>query len=377
MKNKFLFSIFFLTLLIIPGTFVLADDGGSNTAGKPVTFRGEVLTILKEQYAARDNGQKVKQQNLEVGILDGELKGQRVVYNGISDVDVVSANTYQVGDKVLVARSQDEEGHNIFYVTDFVRGNSLLWLLILFVVAVLLVGGKMGLRALMSLVVSFFLIMKVLVPLVFLGYDPLLVGIAVSFLVLMALIYLTEGWNRKAHLSVLAIAVSLIVTALLAYIFSDWSRLSGATQEEVTFLIEASKQAIDFHNLLLAAIIIGTLGVLDDVVVGQVEAVAQIREANSNLSKSQVFKMAMKVGRAHLGAIINTLFLAYAGASLPLILLFNLHQEPFISFSQVINNEEIATEIVRTLVGVIGLCLSAPIATIMAVRYGQGKENKG
>jgi uncharacterized membrane protein len=376
MKNKFLFSIFLLLFVLFPNTSFLRAEV-NKSSGRAEMLKAEITQILKEKETTRENGSKIKQQDLEVGILEGNLKGQRIVYKGISDLDVVSSNVYQVGDHVLLARSQDAEGNEIFYVTDYVRGNSLLWLLIIFIVAIIAVGGKMGFRALLSLAVSFFLIMKVLVPLVFLGYDPLLVGVFISFLVLMVLVYLTEGWNKKSHLAVLAIGISLVVTAILAYVFSDWSRLSGTAQEEATFLIDASKQAIDFHKLLLAAIIIGTLGVLDDVVIGQVEAVTQIREANPNLSNPQIFKMAMKVGRAHLGAIINTLFLAYAGASLPLILLFNLHQEPFLSFSQVINNEEIATEIVRTLVGVVGLCLSAPIATIMAVRYGQSKKNKG
>ena len=129
-------------------------------------------------------------------------------------------------------------------------------------------------------------------------------------------------------------------------------------------------------KVLLAAIIIGTLGVLDDVVVAQVETVQQIRAANPNLKNVTVFKMAMTVGRTHLGAIINTLFLAYVSASLPLVLLFNVHQEPFLTVSQIINNEDIATEIVRTLVGVISLCLSAPIATLMAVKYLKVKNKK-
>ena len=376
MKNKFFLGVFLFLLVLVPSSTLLRAET-EKKSGSAEMFQAEVLQILKEQDTQRENGSMVKQQNLEVGVLEGDLKGQKIVYNGISDLDVVTSNVYKVGDKVLLARSQDADGNDIFYVTDFVRSNSLLWLLIIFVASILIVGGKMGLRALLSLVVSFFLIMKVLVPLVFAGYDPLIVGLVVSFFVLMVLVYLTEGWNRKSHLSVLAIGASLLATAILAYIFCDWSRLSGASQEEVTFLIDASKQAINFHNLLLAAIIIGTLGVLDDIVIAQVEAVAQIREANPNLPNAKVFSMATKVGHAHLGAIINTLFLAYAGASLPLILLFNLHQEPFLSFAQVINNEEIATEIVRTLVGVIGLCLSMPIATLMAVRYGQSKKNKG
>jgi Predicted multitransmembrane protein len=345
------------------------DATAANNLEKPKTAEAQVLKVLDQKETLRENGSKAVQQNLELGILSGPLKGQTEIYTGISGIDVVSSNVYKVNDKVLVSYNRDETGNYVFYVTDYVRTGSLFWLTLIFIGIVLLIGGKKGVMALFSLVVSFFVIIKVLVPLVFAGYDPLLVGVGISFLILFALIYLTEGWNKKSHISVLSIALSLIVTASLALIFGYWSRLSGSSNEEVVFLIDAIKVPINFHNLLLAAIIIGTLGVLDDVVVGQVEAVEQLRTANPNLKSFEVFKMAMNIGQAHLGAIINTLFLAYVSAALPLVLLFSVHQEPFLTVSQIINNEDIATEIVRTLVGVISLCLSAPIATILAVRY--------
>jgi uncharacterized membrane protein len=341
---------------------------------KPKTAEAQVLKVLDQKETLRENGSKAVQQNLELGILTGPLKGQTEVYTGISGIDVVSSNVYKVNDKVLVSYNRDETGNYIFYVTDYVRTTSLFWLALFFIATVLLVGGKKGIMALGSLIISFFVIIKVLVPLVFAGYDPLLVGIVISFLILFALVYLTEGWNKKSHISVLSIAISLVVTAGLALVFGYWSRLSGSSNEEVVFLIDAIKVPINFHNLLLAAIIIGTLGVLDDVVVGQVESVEQIRVANSSLKDVQVFKMSMNIGRAHLGAIINTLFLAYISAALPLVLLFNIHQEPFLTVAQIINNEDIATEIVRTLVGVISLCLSAPIATFLAVKYLKSKK---
>jgi len=353
-----------------------SDLSVTDISAKPKTAEAQVLRVLDQKETLRENGSKAVQQNLELGILSGPLKGQTETYIGISGIDVVSSRVYKVNDKVLVSYNRDETGAYIFYVTDYVRTNSLFWLTIFFIVVVLFVGGKKGAMALFSLVISFFVIIKILVPLVFAGYDPLLVGIFISFLILFALIYLTEGWNKKSHISVLSIAISLITTAGLALIFGYVSRLSGASNEEVVFLIDAIKVPINFHNLLLAAIIIGTLGVLDDVVVGQVESVEQIREANSKLKDSQVFKMSMNIGRAHLGAIINTLFLAYVSAALPLILLFSIHQEPFLTVTQVINNEDIATEIVRTLVGVISLCLSAPIATILAVKYLKNKTVK-
>jgi len=373
----------FIILLVLVFSFGVStvkaagEDGGVNTSAsataanldKPKTAEADVLKVLDQKETLRENGSKAIQQNLELGILTGSFKGQTETFTGISGIDMVSSNVYKAGDKVLVSYNRDETGNYVFYVTDYVRTNSLMWLTIFFIIVVLLIGGKKGIMALGSLVISFFVIIKILVPLVFAGYDPLLVGIGISFLILFALIYLTEGWNKKSHVSVLSIALSLIVTASLALIFGYWSRLSGSSNEEVVFLIDAIKVPINFHNLLLAAIIIGTLGVLDDVVVGQVEAVEQIRSANSSLSNVQVFKMAMNIGRAHLGAIINTLFLAYVSAALPLVLLFSIHQEPFLTVSQIINNEDIATEIVRTLVGVISLCLSAPIATILAVKY--------
>ena len=364
------------TDIIIKDTTSTDAATAANVLSKPKTAEAQILRVLDQKETIRENGSKAIQQNLELGILSGPLKGQTEVYTGISGIDVVSSRIYKVNDKVLVSYNRDETGAYIFYVTDYVRTTSLFWLTLFFIATVLLIGGKKGLMALFSLVISFFVIIKILVPLVFAGYDPLLVGIFISFVILFALIYLTEGWNKKSHISVLSITLSLIVTACLALLFGYLSKLSGATNEEVIFLIDAVKVPINFHNLLLAAIIIGTLGVLDDVVVGQVESVEQIRAANSNLKDTQVFKMSMNIGRAHLGAIINTLFLAYVSAALPLILLFSVHQEPFLTVSQVINNEDIATEIVRTLVGVISLCLSAPIATLLAVRYLKIKPNK-
>ena len=165
----------------------------------------------------------------------------------------------------------------------------------------------------------------------------------------------------------ISIFFALLVALALSALFVNLARLSGTSTEETIFLISANIQAINFQGLLLAAIIIGALGVLDDIVVGQVESVWQLMLNNPERKKSEIFKSAMSIGRAHLGAIINTLFLAYVGASLPLVLLFSIRSEPFLSWSQVINHEIIATEIVRTLVGVVALCLSMPIATFLAV----------
>ena len=329
------------------------------------TARALVLEIIKERVAVDVSGYEVRQQDVRLKILSGSLAGQKVEYHGISDVLFNNINIYRLGDKVFIYYSPEEDGKNVYYITDFVRSNSLIWLLLAFIVVIFMVGKNKGLRAIASLGLTFLFVTKVMAPLMLSGYNPLLVGLIGSFIILLLIVYLTEGFNRKSHVAVISILFSLIVTAMLAVIFAHLSRLTGLSDDEVAYLINAGK-ALNFKDLLLAAIIIGTLGIMDDIVVGQVEAVQQIKEADQKLKSADVYRRAMKVGRSHLGSVINTLFLAYAGAALPLLLLINLQQVPFVSFADVVNSEQIASEIVRTLVGIIGLALALPISTWLA-----------
>jgi len=239
----------------------------------------------------------------------------------------------------------------------------------IFCLVIIIIGGKKGLTSIISLGLSFAAIMVILVPLVFRGYNPLMVGIAVSFIMVLPIVYITEGWSRKSHIAVISIYVSLIIAGLLSLMFAAWSRLTGLSQEEVVYLIDSTKNAINFKDLLLASFLIGTLGIIDDLVISQVETVEQIKEANPSLPIKKVYSMAMSVGRSHLGSMTNTLFLVYAGASFPLLMLININNPPFLTWVQAINNEEIATEIIRTFIGATSLCLSAPIATWLAVKY--------
>lgn len=360
MKNKIILFLLFGTIIVstlLPVSVALATEN----------VKAKVQRILEETTIIRENGAKITQQNIELISLGGDSQGQILIFKGISNIDVVSSRTYSPGDLVFVNIDQNQEGGSEVYIVDYVRERGLWWLLIVFIVVVVLVGGKIGWRSLVALGISFWLIMKFLTPLILSGYNPLIVGPATALLILMCLVYITEGWNRKAHIAILSIFSALVVTFGLSWIFVHLTQLSGTSSEEVMFLIGDNIKAINFQGLLLAAIIIGALGVLDDIAIGQIEAVEQLIINNPAQTRAKIFSSAMAIGRAHLGAIINTLFLAYAGASLPLILLFNIKSEPFLSFSQVINNEEIATEIVRSLVGVIGLCLTMPIATILAV----------
>lgn len=329
--------------------------------------KARIIRILEEKSFERENGSIVTQQNVELLGLSGNNKGKIFVYNGISEIDVISNRSYKEGDRVFISIEYNDVGEQHVYIVDYVREKALFFLFALFIVIVLLVGKKIGWRSIIALAISFFFILKTLAPLILAGYNPIIIGPLVALLILISLVYITEGFNVKAHIAIVSIFITLLITFVLSWFFVHLTSLSGMSSEETLFLISDNIQAINFKGLLLAAIIIGALGVLDDIAIGQIEAVEQLILNNPQQNQKQIFKSAITIGRAHLGAIINTLFLAYVGASLPLVLLFSLKTAPFVSFSQVINHEGIATEIVRTLVGVIGLCLAMPISTFLAV----------
>jgi len=332
-------------------------------------FKAEVIEVLQERTLTRKDGSTNIQQNLKLKGLEGEWKNKEINFIGISEIDAISSNVYKRGEKIFLTHSIDADGNDVFYPVGYVRYHKIYWLVLLFVISAIIIGRFKGFRALISLAASFLVIIYFILPQILNGKNPLFIGVIGAFFILIFIIYLTEGINKKSNLAIISILISLFITAFLADAFIYIARLTGMAQEEILFLIDLGKGTLDFRGLLLAGILIGTLGALDDVVISQIEAVSQLKIANPKLTKTKLFKMAFEIGNTHMGAMINTLFLAYAGAAMPLLLLFSVHQEPFISFHQIINNEMIAIEIVRTLVGSIGLILAMPLATFMAVNF--------
>ncbi|OGH91569.1 MAG: hypothetical protein A2534_04500 [Candidatus Magasanikbacteria bacterium RIFOXYD2_FULL_39_9] len=370
MLKKFLL---FTTVMALFPAFVFAQtDKNLQRPTDDRVFKAKVIKITEEKVVSREDGSAAVQQNVLLLGLEKEWKNKEIAHLGISEIDVLSANTYKVGDKVLVSEVKSIEGAVDYYIVDFVRSGYLFWLAFIFAVVIIVIGKKKGVKALVSLIVSFFIIIKFIIPKIISGGNPLVVGVFGSLIILGIIIYLTEGWKRKSHIALVSVFFSLIITFVLSWIFTSLTRLTGLAQEEAVFLLGVNGGSIDFRGLLLTGILVGTVGVLDDVVVGQIESVRQIRKANPELTNKQIYKSAYEVGNTHLGAIINTLFLTYVGASLPLLLLFYLNPTGLVTFSQIINNEAIATEIVRTIVGSIGIALSIPISTYLATVWLKG-----
>jgi uncharacterized membrane protein len=327
------------------------------------TVQARVRNVLEESSSTDQNGLVLVSQQLELKILSsGAYHGSQitVAYNGMGPS--LQAVRFRKGERALVMVSQRPDGQTFFQVADHVRLTPLAAIVALFVVITLITGRWQGLRAILGLVLSGLLIGGFVLPQILAHRDPVLVSLMGTALLLAVTLYLIQGWNTTGHAAILGMLSSLAFTGLLAILCTNLSYLTGFGSEETMFL-QAVGVGVEMRGLLLAGMIIGAAGVLDDVVLAQAVTVFELAEADTSLSRRDLYRRGMKVGVAHLASMINTLVLAYASAALPLLLLFFLYPEPWYL---TINRELIAEEIVRTLVGSVGLMVAVPLTTLIA-----------
>lgn len=303
----------------------------------------------------------------EVEVLDGTEAGSRVeaaVQDGSAAMPGSgNREPYLVGDEVVVTRFTGPAG-GFAVITEPWRVPLLGIVAGIFAVFVIVVGGLRGMRSLVALALTLAVVVKLIVPLLLRGVDPILLAVGGGAAITVTTLLLTEGASRVTLSAVLGTFGALGLTAGLAGIFTaaaEFTALQGS--EEIAFLIPLVGDRIDLAGILLAATVLGALGVLDDVTVTQAATVEQLQRAEPGASRRGVIARAMRVGRAHIAATVNTLMLAYLGAGLPLLLLFALgSQEPM----SVLNSEVVAVEVIRALVGSIGIVAAVPLTTFVA-----------
>jgi uncharacterized membrane protein len=296
-------------------------------------------------------------QRLLVEILEGGAVGKSVEVE--NDYVRVSA-----GDKVFIHRLKTVEGAELYTFSEPDRSPSLLFFFLLFLVTILAFGGWQGLRGLVSLAGSVLLILYVLLPAVLAGHSPILVSISVASLIIVVGSYVTHGFRKSTTAAVLGMIFTIVITGVLAYVSVRWGMLTGYGDEHAMYLNLNAGGTIDLSGLLLGAIIIGLLGVLYDSAIGQSVAVDELHSAGPHLTRRDIFRKATRIGREHIGALVTALAIAYVGAALPLLLLFYQSDMPILS---ILNREIMATEIMRTLVGSIGLVLAVPVTTLISI----------
>lgn len=265
------------------------------------------------------------------------------------------------GQKVVVAYEPSAPKDLQYSVTDVNRRLPMMVLAGIFALAVVVVGRLRGVMALVALAISFLVLNFFILPAILQGSNPLVVAVIGSSAIMLVALYLCHGLSARTSVAVLGTLISLLLIGILGSLFIDWAALTGNTDDN-TGLIHGLYPSIDMSGLLLG-IIIGSLGVLDDVTVTQTSAVWELHEANPTMGWRGLYRAGIRIGRDHIASVVNTLVLAYAGAALPLLLLFSIAQS---SVGTVANSELVAEEIVRTLVGSIGLVASVPVTTALA-----------
>lgn len=365
---KYLTKVITLLIAIVILIAPLQSNAQEIIQDKIEILRAKVVEVLKQEVKdVPGTDVQSTYQTIVVEIIEGNRKGDIVTIE--NDFLVL-----EKGDKFFLRHLVDGvDGREMYTVRDVDRQNVIIGFIVLFALAVVAFSGKQGLRSLLSLVGSFVVIMYILVPSLLNGYPPVLMSILIATTILFLAIFLTHGFNRESVVAFAGTVTAVILTGILAYLGVELASLSGFASDEAVYLNFNTRGVLDFSGLLLGGIMIGVLGVLDDIAITQAAVVSELYSSAPELSKKEVYKKAIRVGKEHAGALVNTLALAYTGVSLPLLLLFSNSDS---SMASIINQEIFATEIIRTTVGSIGLIMTVPITTLLAVYFLKNYKGK-
>lgn len=348
-------SIMVFGLLLFPFLIVGAQEIHNDLQG---IWRARVVEVVHQEIKdIPGTDVKALYQTLRVEILEGEKKGELIeIENDYLELEE--------GDIFFMNYLITIQGQELYSVHDVDRRPPLFAFVALFIGVIIFFGGWQGVRSLLTLLLSFAVIVYLLLPALLAGYSPVLMSILVASGLLFIAIYFTHGFNKESTSAFIGTVIAVAFTGLLAFCAVKLCQLSGFVSDESVYLNFDTGGTLNIQGLLLGAIIIGVLGVLDDIAITQATVVREIYGSAPHLSKKEIYKKAIRVGKEHVGALVNTLALAYAGASLPLLLLFFVGDKNLLFL---LNQEVFATEIVRTIVGSIGLILTVPITTYLSV----------
>ncbi len=324
-------------------------------------YRAEIVEVIEEGSKTSTFGSEYTYQLVRVKL---ENNNELEIEHG-KVFQLTESKKVKKGEAVVVLQSTLPGGQTQHYIIDKYRLDKIAWIVLAFFALIIGLSRFKGIGSILGLGVTFLVILYYVVPKILAGENPILVSILGSSFVVVTTMFLAHGVSKRTAIALFSTLISLGITGVLAYLFTNLAYLTGLGSEEAYGLTLGGQASIDLKGLLLGGIIIGALGVLDDVTVTQSAAIFEIHKANPSLKLRELFKRGLVVGKEHIASVVNTLFLAYSGASLPLfiILVNNPNQYPaWFLF----NGEGIAEEIIRTLAGSMGLILAVPITTFIA-----------
>lgn len=353
-------------IAILFAAFVLGACADWNTGQASSVIDAHVIRVVSQGTRAAGQpglpGQPF--QTVEIQ-LDGSLyRGDHVTLEWGGRVALNSNGLLRPGDHVLVSQHRGDNDTREYAIEDVVRLPSLLPFVVVLVVALVAVARWKGLASLAGLAGSVAVFLLAIVPAVQRGEDPLSATLAGALAVLVVAVFVVHGFNRKSVAALVGTTACLLIVVALAALTLSVAHITGLGSEEAVFLAVGSAGRIDLHRLVLAGIVVGSLGALVDMGIGQASATFELAAAHDEMRGPRLYASALNVGRDHIGSLVNTLALAYFGGAMPLIVLLSLGNVP-LSLSA--NSETIVGSIIAVLVASIGLVLCVPITTAVAV----------
>lgn len=342
---------------------VPGELGLEKGTGRSDYYKARVTEILDSEKNRDSSDPSFGQYHQEVKVvfLDGpEQDLSRTVSYDIKSAD--PDERLEVGEKVYVVKVYDGLSTS-YYIPDRYRLDTIYWLVAIFFLIVIVAARGKGLGSLVGLTFSFLVIIKFILPRILAGDNPLLVCLVGAMAIALVSIYVAHGFRARTTLAVISTVIIISFTAIIDYLVVHWTKLFGIGSEEAIYAQFGLNGIINLRGLLLGGIIIGVLGVLDDITTAQAAVVDELRQANPSLSFRELYKRGISVGREHIVSLINTLVLAYVGASFPLVLLFRQSEQPL---SFVLNSHLVAEEIVRSLIGSTALIMAVPLTTVLS-----------
>lgn len=375
MNSNALAALLFILVIFFSLPFPVAAQGQEEM--RPETVKGKVLEIMEEEVqppVETDSGDyNIRYQNAKIRILTGKHKGETITAQNVIDERMVYKLEIDEGDEVLLYLEEDENGDILnAYVAEISRQKYLFYLLVIFLLSLAVFGGIKGLKTIVTLVLTGFAVIKILLPGLLAGYNPILITVGICAGITAVTLFIISGINKKTLSAIIGTTGGVLAAGIIALIFGSLAKLTGLGEQEAQMLMFIPQGvSFDFKGLLFSGIIIGALGAVMDVGMSIASSMYEIQTVKPEIKTHELIRAGMNVGRDIMGTMSNTLILAYAGASLPLLLLFMAHSVPFV---ELINWDTIASEVVRALAGSTGLIFTIPLTAIVSAALGRKRQ---
>lgn len=358
MKRIILAIVLLMTIALIPSITVAEEP----VYTEEHFYRARVLEVREAEEQQHQYFTSIEQE-VVVELTSGPFRGEVLtIYNSFFAGDPVYDFVLEAGQEVIVVTIGEEGFFEQVYVQDLARDRGVYYLVVVFLIALLVVGRMKGLKTIITLAVTIFLIFWVLLPLLLAGYSPILLAVGIASVAIAFIQFVIGGLNLKSLVATLGTITGVVVAGLMAFWAGGLARLTGFGSHEAQMLYFMD-QTIDFRGLLFAGIIIGSLGAITDIGMSIASAATEIKQACPDIRPRELINGAFNVGRDVMGTMANTLILAYVGAAIPMLLLVMGYD---IDWLKVINMDIIATEFVRGIAGSIGLIAAVPVTAILS-----------